>query len=441
MELGAPMIAMYLLGNPDHYTSHRFRPFFWRTYYNPIHQYWTGLEVEEKVMVVRKKGHIVGISESQNYVFRGAELAHLKLYDFMLLCERVKIAKDGKAASADDAEAEDNVGDAGVTIPFASHTPPDDAEDAYEKDSWIASSDEEEGVESDSADERSEDERSDDGNRDTQVPRDDGADKDVVMDEVDANPEINGDGDMDIEMDEPVDEIPAVFGYPPKEPLKKGLHAFLYGHSLASDYCMKIRQEVDPYLVLNFMRLLPRSDSENRDEYIRVMLMLFKPWRHARDLKEADQTWEEAFASHQFTRRELELMKNFNLRWECIDGRDSFRDSLKRGNFEDKDDLPVYGDSVDEITRDVDVSEIVETAFPTEDSLDDDAIVNKHYAKSSDMYHSIQSLVMRQQWGVPRPVAEPVGEIEKGRRRSANSALRQHAGCKSFCRYRAGHKR
>jgi hypothetical protein len=27
MELGVPMIAMYLLGNPDHYTSHRFAPF------------------------------------------------------------------------------------------------------------------------------------------------------------------------------------------------------------------------------------------------------------------------------------------------------------------------------------------------------------------------------------------------------------------------------
>ena len=31
-EMGAPMIAMYLLGNPDHYTSHMFVPFYWRSY-------------------------------------------------------------------------------------------------------------------------------------------------------------------------------------------------------------------------------------------------------------------------------------------------------------------------------------------------------------------------------------------------------------------------
>ena len=28
-EIGAPMICMYLLGNPDHYKSHEFIPFYW----------------------------------------------------------------------------------------------------------------------------------------------------------------------------------------------------------------------------------------------------------------------------------------------------------------------------------------------------------------------------------------------------------------------------
>ena len=31
-EMGAPMICMYLLGNPDHYTSHVFVPFYWQMY-------------------------------------------------------------------------------------------------------------------------------------------------------------------------------------------------------------------------------------------------------------------------------------------------------------------------------------------------------------------------------------------------------------------------
>ncbi|KAF8225924.1 hypothetical protein L208DRAFT_1304488 [Tricholoma matsutake] len=30
MEIGSPMACMYLLGNPDHYTSHKFVNFYWR---------------------------------------------------------------------------------------------------------------------------------------------------------------------------------------------------------------------------------------------------------------------------------------------------------------------------------------------------------------------------------------------------------------------------
>ena len=32
MEIGALMAAMYLLGNPDHYTDHKFHTFYWRSY-------------------------------------------------------------------------------------------------------------------------------------------------------------------------------------------------------------------------------------------------------------------------------------------------------------------------------------------------------------------------------------------------------------------------
>ena len=31
-KMGSPMIAMYLLGNPDHYTSHTFVLFYWHPY-------------------------------------------------------------------------------------------------------------------------------------------------------------------------------------------------------------------------------------------------------------------------------------------------------------------------------------------------------------------------------------------------------------------------
>jgi hypothetical protein len=32
MQIGSPMASAYLLGQPDHYTSHKFKPFFWKNY-------------------------------------------------------------------------------------------------------------------------------------------------------------------------------------------------------------------------------------------------------------------------------------------------------------------------------------------------------------------------------------------------------------------------
>src|SRR6202789_3264273 len=36
MEIGSPMAPMYLLGNPDHYMSHEFIPFWWKNYVNDV---------------------------------------------------------------------------------------------------------------------------------------------------------------------------------------------------------------------------------------------------------------------------------------------------------------------------------------------------------------------------------------------------------------------
>ena len=36
MEIGSPMASMYLLQNPDHYASHKFIPFWWKSFVNDI---------------------------------------------------------------------------------------------------------------------------------------------------------------------------------------------------------------------------------------------------------------------------------------------------------------------------------------------------------------------------------------------------------------------
>ena len=39
-ETGAPMASMYLLKHPDHYTSHKFCRFYWRSFVNAVDRVW-----------------------------------------------------------------------------------------------------------------------------------------------------------------------------------------------------------------------------------------------------------------------------------------------------------------------------------------------------------------------------------------------------------------
>jgi hypothetical protein len=61
------------------------------------------------------------------------------------------------------------------------------------------------------------------------------------------------------------------------------------------------------------------------------MLTLFKPWRTGTALKTKDASWDEAFTAHTFSNRQEQIMKNFNIRYECLDQRDDFFSELKKG--------------------------------------------------------------------------------------------------------------
>ena len=66
------------------------------------------------------------------------------------------------------------------------------------------------------------------------------------------------------------------------------------------------------------------------------MLTLFKSWRSGKDLKLEDETWDEVFEAHDFTEHQLQLMDNFNIRYECADARDDFSTQLKKGKGADR---------------------------------------------------------------------------------------------------------
>src|SRR5438046_133573 len=106
---------------------------------------------------------------------------------------------------------------------------------------------------------------------------------------------------------------------------------FLEGHPLHETHGV----EFDPRkhdVVPNFVGgSLPRRDFGDREYYCQTMLTIFKPWRSGKDLRLEDQSWDETFVAHNFTKHQLQLMENFNLRYECADARDDFSAQLKKG--------------------------------------------------------------------------------------------------------------
>ncbi|TFK66989.1 hypothetical protein BDN72DRAFT_724923, partial [Pluteus cervinus] len=91
MELGSPMICMYLLDQPDHYTNCEFTPFFWQRYVDQVKKAWetnSNEDAPEKLMMFNSDGEIVGVSPVYDYIFRPAELDDISLYDFIANCKR-----------------------------------------------------------------------------------------------------------------------------------------------------------------------------------------------------------------------------------------------------------------------------------------------------------------------------------------------------------------
>ena len=93
-------------------------------------------------------------------------------------------------------------------------------------------------------------------------------------------------------------------------------------HPQFHSHHVHLLDEKDSY-VPNFIGgSLPRKDAGSREEYCMTMLTLFKPWRTGKDLRpNLETTWSDVFNQHQFTDRQLEIMKFFHIRYECNDAR------------------------------------------------------------------------------------------------------------------------
>ena len=100
------------------------------------------------------------------------------------------------------------------------------------------------------------------------------------------------------------------------------------------------------------------------------MLTLFKPWRTGTDLKTKDASWDEAFTAHTFSSQEERIMRNFNIRYECLDQRDDFFSELKKGATAAPgmiDDDPQAADEMNQTA-------VLDEALPADDGMAPDDI-------------------------------------------------------------------
>ncbi|PPR07612.1 hypothetical protein CVT24_004165 [Panaeolus cyanescens] len=267
-ELGAPMICMYLLKNPDHYTSHEYVTFYWRTYVaearRPFEDDQQRAETEEKVLILRSRGKVVACSWIQDYIHRPIELSNINLYEYIRCYKRVSIlaGKNKESQEADDIHF-DTFGEALESTNIADH----DASSGSDNDS----------------------------------------EADVDEQNVD-----KGSGARIKRMD-------------------KYTYRFAAEHAQYLSHGMRYIKD-NQLRLLNFIGSLPRSDKGDIEYYCSTMLSLFKPWRTGHDLRTPnDNSWKDAFERHEFTGHERRLMINFNIKFECMDARDDYRAQLKKG--------------------------------------------------------------------------------------------------------------
>ncbi|KAJ7808829.1 hypothetical protein B0H13DRAFT_1668446 [Mycena leptocephala] len=264
LEIGSPMAAMYILGNPDHYKSHTFVNFAWRSYVSFVKNAWkvrTGNgedqdEFDDMMFMKNDNGSYVACSSVDDYRYRPIAYENVTLFEWIQCSEKKARNKKERAEFADEIA---------ITEAWAqkkkSHREPV-SHDASDSDS-------------------------------------DGSDFDDFI-EHDSDSE---DGDSQIDFSE--DEC---------------IHAFLPAHKALyeshSVYCdfRKLKTHIPNFLG----GAVPRSDKGDRDYYCTTMLTLFKPWRAPEDLKDNLSTWDQAFVEHEFTDRQDDLIANFNIRYECL---------------------------------------------------------------------------------------------------------------------------
>jgi hypothetical protein len=361
-ELGMPMICMYLLGNPDHYTSEHFVNFNWSHYLVSVQTEWNdndsdAMELDpidpamsESVTVTRILGEVVALSKSQDYKFRADALDRMCLYDFVRMCYKVK----GKNVSVRSSSPTDMVGGGlARSDKSVSDTYGDLSEDNMSTS--IAGGHKRKRSLSPSSISTSnsqyDDSESDDTSYITETDSNSGYDEIPSHSHARSGDVDNNTGESCYSSTSTSDSDPKVGKIRKKSSKVENRLTFLEGHPQQHSHHLSLINcgaEKTP----NFTGgMLPRRDQGNRERYCMTMLMFFKPWRTGMSLKEKNETWDEDFVRYTFTPRALELMDYFDSLYQCRDARDDLSRKRKGGQPLDLSELGIATEDLQGIDK------------------------------------------------------------------------------------------
>jgi hypothetical protein len=94
MEIGSPMASLYLLGNPDHYASHKYVTSAWRPYVQFVRNFWTQAKSsydcdpedkddKERIPIGNLNGKFVPASSVDDYRYRPEAFSSVNLFEWI----------------------------------------------------------------------------------------------------------------------------------------------------------------------------------------------------------------------------------------------------------------------------------------------------------------------------------------------------------------------
>ncbi|KAF7789846.1 hypothetical protein EIP86_000794 [Pleurotus ostreatoroseus] len=375
-EIGSPMACMYLLKHPDHYTSHKFAKFYWRDFVRVVERAWnikteyTTGKSANMVVMGREDDKLIPLCSEYDYIYRPEACEDMSLYDWIRRASKERMSKAMQQSVVKDGEyvvdrilAHEWCGRQRVKL-LVLWEQGDKTWESYGTCRHLEAMDKYLHLHN-----------IDDWH---DLP------KSTVNEAEDDAEEVEDNSNVDV-----VEEIDSMKNAHVTAQ-DAGTYMFQQGHPQAKTHRVRIRTDSNG-LVPDFKgATLPRRDRGNREDYCMTMLTMFKPWRTGHELKNVEDSWDKTFLNHQFTERQRELFKFFNLKYECLDARDDYSALLKAGKIKGPLPLGLSKEVLQELSQDE--AYYPEDVHPELSSADLDTVAHEYEVPNQEMLNIMNKM-------------------------------------------------